>query len=360
MIRLILLVLVVFIQQLLSAQIGRKIDSLTQIHVQRGFNGNLLYAIKDSIVFTGNYGYSNLETQTPLTNSSQFELASLTKQFTALAILQLVEDQKIALDQTVRSLIPSFPYPSITLTHLLRHQSGLIDEKVLFSNKKFWNRKKMADNQALLQVLAMHQPELYFKPGTEYRYSNTGYAILASVIEQVSSLSYKTYVESQIFHVIGMHDSYVYPGSQPIGQGSRATLDYTPTKKRKRYRPAIKDKNHNYLTWMHAIVGGSGIYSTIIDLNIWRKALRDNTLISEETKQLMFTTDSVSPKYGFGVALYETKKGKWVYHTGSLGGYKTMALYLPNSDEYLVILSNNRYADTYKTFDEALYALISN
>jgi CubicO group peptidase (beta-lactamase class C family) len=110
---------------------------------------------------------------------------------------------------------------------------------------------------------------------------------------------------------------------------------------------------------MSGILGDRGIYASIIDLEKWKQALRTNLLISERSKQKMFSVDSISPKYGFGFAIYQTKsKGKWVYHNGSWSGYKTSAIYLPETNEYLLILSNNRYEETYKSFEEDLYKVI--
>lgn len=177
MIRIIFLLCCFLLSLLSQAQLTKRLDSLIKIHVAQGFNGNVLYSKNDSVVFTGNYGYADFTLKTPLKNHSTFELASLTKQFTALAILQLVERKKISLDQAVSEIIPSFPYAHITINHLLRHQSGLIDEKELFSNRRYWSRKKMAYNHDLIDLLAKHKPELHFVPGRQYEYSNTGYTI---------------------------------------------------------------------------------------------------------------------------------------------------------------------------------------
>jgi CubicO group peptidase (beta-lactamase class C family) len=110
---------------------------------------------------------------------------------------------------------------------------------------------------------------------------------------------------------------------------------------------------------MNNIAGARGVFSSTLDLEKWKQAIRYNKLISEKSKQRMFSVDSVSTKYGYGFAIYDTEsKGKWVYHNGSWAGFKTTALYLPESNEYIVILSNNRYEETYKNFEEDLYKLI--
>lgn len=110
---------------------------------------------------------------------------------------------------------------------------------------------------------------------------------------------------------------------------------------------------------MNNIVGARGVYSSILDMEKWKQAIRYNKLISEGSKQKMMSVDSISTKYGYGFAIYNTEsKGNWVYHNGSWSGYKTMALYLPDSNEYLLIFSNNRYEETYWKFEEDFYKLI--
>lgn len=341
--------------------ISKQIDSVIQIHTSKGFNGNVLYSKNDNIVFTGNYGYADLNTKRTLNDSTIFELASLSKQFTALAIVQLVEKKHFNYNTKIYELIDGFPYKAITVEHLLRHQSGLPGTQKIFYNKKYWNRKKMATNQDLIDILNTQHLDLNFTPGSQYDYNNTGYVILASIIEKISGLSYKDYISSNIFKPANMTHSKVYDLEDIPENYSNTTQGFTYNKRKKKYQRIEKDKNHKHIKWMNAIIGDRGIYTSILDLEKWKQALRHNKLISEKSKHKMFSVDKISPKYGFGFAIYETQnKGKWVYHNGSWSGYKTSAIYLPKSNEYLVILSNNRYSETYKSFEDSLYKLISS
>ncbi|TJY35945.1 serine hydrolase domain-containing protein [Pontimicrobium aquaticum] len=344
---------------IVNAQIAKQIDSLALVHASKGFNGNVLYSKNNSIVFTGNYGFSDFSSKKPLNDSTVFELASLSKQFTALAIVQLVEKGLIDYKTKVSKVIPKFPYKNITIEHLLRHQSGLPDYQKLFYDKKIWNRKKMATNQDVLNVLAKLKPDLMFAPGSKYDYDNTGYVVLALIIETASKQSYKTYVTNNIFKPAGMKTARVFNIEKHTASLNNTAKGYTYNKKRKNYQKVENDKNHKHIKWLNGVIGDRGIYASILDLEKWKKALRNNILITKQGKTQMFSVDTISPKYGYGFAIYETQsKGKWVYHNGSWSGYKTSAIYLPDSNEYLLILSNNRYEETYKTFEEDFYNLI--
>lgn len=348
-----------FLATTISAQtIAKKIDSIAKIHVAKGFNGNILYSKNDKIVFKGNYGYSDLENQKPLNDTTIFELASLSKQITALAIVQLVEKKHLKYNTKVFKLIDGFPYKEITIEHLLRHQSGLPETHKLLSNK-YWNRKKMATNFDLIHILKKHHFKLEFKPGSKYDYNNTGYVLLASIIEKVSKTSYSEYITKNIFKPASMVNAKVYAITNSPENYSNTALAYTLNKKKQRFQKIGKDKNYKHIKWMNGVLGDRGIYASILDLEKWKQALRKNLLISKESKEQMFSTDTISSKYGFGFAIYKTqKKGTWVYHNGSWSGYKTTAIYLPDSNEYLVILSNTRYAETYKSFEDDLYKLL--
>lgn len=346
---------------LAKGQIIKQIDSIAMLHRTDGFNGNILYSLNDSIVFTGNYGFSDFSIKKPLNDSTVFELASVSKQFTALAIVQLREKKLLDYKTKVNQIIKNFPYTDITIEHLLRHQSGLPDYQDIFYNKKHWNRRKMATNQDVIDVLERLKLDLLYKPGSKYEYNNTGYAILASIIEKVSGQSYKEYITENIFIPSGMVTSKVYDIGKKNESYYNLANGYTYNDKKGKYQKVENDKKHKHIHWMNGIVGDRGIFSSILDLEKWKRALRYNILITEESKHEMFSVNDVSKKYGFGFAIYQTRdKGRWVYHNGSWSGYKTSAIYLPDSNEYILILSNNRYKETYNKLEEDIYKLIKN
>ena len=365
-----LFLLLIFIPLISNGQISERIDSVALEHASEGFNGNVLYSRNDSIIFTGNYGYKNFESKQPLNDSTIFDIGSNTKQFTALAIIQLIEKGMLTYETKVDEIIKEFPYSDVTIEHLLRHQSGLPKYQTILYDKDNWNREEQATNKDLLNILSELKLPLKFEPGTENQYSNTGYVVLASIIEQLTGQSYADYVQEHIFKPAGMQSSKVPGNGRYLPDSQNMALGYTLTPEswwswlpfiatKDSYQKVENDKNHKKIHWMSNIVGGRGIFSSTLDLEKWKQAIRYNKLISEESKQQMFSVDSVSTRYGYGFAIYETEsKGKWVYHNGSWAGWKTMVLYLQESNEYLVILSNNRYEETYYKFEEDLYKLI--
>lgn len=356
---LLLFIAISFSSICVTGQIAKRIDSLAREHVSIGFNGNILYSKSDSILFTGNYGYADFLTGRKLNDSTIFELASCSKQFTALAVVQLVEKNLFSYKTKVFELIPNFPYKKITVEHLLRHQSGLPDYQKLLYDKKIWDRRKIATNQDVLDILSQLKPALEFDPGSEYDYNNTGYAILASLIEIKSRQSYESYLMENILIPSGMRTSRVYSVQGEFEHLENVTTGHIYNKKKKKFHLAKNDINYKHLKWMNGIIGDRGVYASVSDLEKWKQALRSNILISQASKNLMFSTDNISTKYGYGLAIYKnTGKGRWVYHNGSWGGYKTLTLYLPETNELLVVLSNNRYNETYKKFEADLYKLI--
>ncbi|EAQ99623.1 serine hydrolase domain-containing protein [Maribacter sp. HTCC2170] len=357
--KLVILILVLAFGFIGNSQIAHRIDSLAKIHASQGFNGNVLYSKNDKLVFTGNYGWSDFSSKKVLNDSTIFELASVSKQFTAAAIVQLAENGLLHFNDNVKNIIKAFPYPNITIEHLLRHQSGLPDIQKLLYQKRIWNRKKQATHRNVPHVLSSQKLPLSFEPGTKYEYNNTGYAMLALIIEVVSKQPYETYVQTNLFNAAGMTHSKVYSKDLIPNKTKNIALGHTFNKKSKKYQKVENDSNHKHIHWMNGVLGDSGVYSSILDLEKWKKALRENILISEKSFSKMTSVDNVSKKYGYGLAIYETKsKGKWVYHNGSWSGYKTSVIYLPKSNEHIVILSNNRYAQTYKSFEDELYKLI--
>ena len=222
-----LFLLLIFIPFITKGQISERIDSLALVHESEGFNGNVLYSKNDSIIFTGNYGFSNFETKKPLDDHTIFDIASNTKQFTALAIVQLIEKGMLTYETKVNEIIKEFPYRDITIEHLLRHQSGLPGYQKILYDRDNWNREEQATNNDLLKILSGLQIDLAFEPGTEYQYSNTGYVVLASIIEQLSGDSYADYVQEHIFKPAGMLSSKVQRNGTYLPDSQNMAMGYT-------------------------------------------------------------------------------------------------------------------------------------
>lgn len=361
MIRIALLVTISLVLTTVEAQIDESIkhqfDSLFSAHFNNGFNGNVLYSKGDNIMYVGNYGVTKYEGGTPLNDSTLFELGSNSKQFTALAIMQLVEKDSIRLNTEVRTILPDFPYKDITIEQLLRHQSGLPDFMEIFKKRKNWNRKEIADNDDVYRLLKEKKTNLLFQPGTKYTYSNTGYLILCMIIEKVSRLTFDEYLQKYIFKPAGMKHSAVIRRRYHPEEIANNTEGYQKIGGKYKIRNKIRRFSCTYLD---GVQGDGSISSTLLDMKKWIDALRNNTLISEKTKNQMFTPNSIAPGYGYGFFIGIDEKWKDViYHGGNWAGYYTWMYYQRDTDEFVVLLCNNNYKKTPVIFI-AMKDIISN
>jgi len=350
-----ILIIINCITILTYGQISERIDSVMLSHQSRGFNGNVLYSKGDTIKFTGSYGYRDIDTKIPLNNSTIFDLASCSKQFTALAIVQLIEKDLISYETLIEEIIKDFPYPNITIEHLLKHQSGLPDYMSLLNKRSVWKRKHIANNQDVIKALKKNKPKIEFEPGTDYEYSNTGYLILASIIEKVSRKSYEEYLEDHVFSPAQMTDSRVYRRRYKPERIQNTSEGHSYSKRKNKYQKIELDKKQKYVYWLDGIVGDGMVNSTILDLEKWKQAVRYNKLITKASKEKMFKVDNLSVDYGYGFVIENKEKsGKLVYHFGSWAGYFTMTFYLPKTNEYIVALCNNEYEHFFDILNDIL------
>ncbi len=310
-----------------------------QMHPQ--FNGTVLIAYQGKVLYQSAQGFSDPSRKQKLSLASAFNLASLSKPFTALAVAQLVEDGKLRFDDKVQKYL-DLPYPEITIDQLLGHRSGLPDYISLA--EAHWEGELLT-NADVLELFREHKPALEFSPNSKYEYSNTGYALLASVVEAVSKQTFASYVKTNILDPVGMKDSYVYqPGKS---------------------KPAVKGMawkgqqlEEDDLTWMDGVVGDGSIYSTVLDLHKWQQALFKGRLVSAPTLKRMFTAGRLNngkaTEYGYGWVVEPDSEMVW--HNGSWAGFRSQFSYDPTEDVLSIALNNTGYEDNDGLL-EALMAL---
>lgn len=310
-----------------------KIDSFLEKHHKRiNFQGNVLVSYKGDLLYNKSFGYSNPEKKTPLTDQHVFQLASVTKQFTAMGIMILKERGLLSYSDTVTQYINKFPYPGITIRMLLNHTSGLPNYMWLLEN--YWHKKRTPYNDDVIKLLNKHQLHLYFKPGTRFSYSNTGYVMLASVIEAVSHMRYDKFMEKNIFSPLNMENSYV--SSTAYRNNRRPHLNgYRRWGRHFRsIPPTIND----------GTVGDKGIYSNITDLYKWDKALYENQLISKKTKMEAYEPLELKNgnhyPYGFGFRLKKSHDKRMVYHYGKWNGFRTGIIRFIEDTSTIIILNH--------------------
>lgn len=327
-----LIVLLVFTfgysQKDISTKLEQYMDAQFAIN---DFSGTVLVSKNDSVLFKKAYGFADYEWKVKNVIDSKFSLASVSKQFTAVAILQLVENKKLSLEDPLSKYFAGFPKgDKITLKMMLTHNSGLnmdFDELYL--------TKTDLDKDSVYTYLA--KKPLLFEPGTSTAYSNIGYYLLARVVEKVSGQSYPAYLKQNVFDKAKMYNSGVSSNDAIV---DKMTQRY--------YFDNDKLVKNPYINW-NFNVGHDGVYSTIEDLNLWNKALFESqTLLSEESKKKMFTSYN-EENFGFGVIInpFYNQNHQLIAHDGGFLGAMTSFNKFTDDKILITVLSNNQSKSYY-------------
>lgn len=333
-----------------------RIDSLlTAYSNQKVFNGNVLVAEKGVVLFKKSYGYADEETQRKLNPETVFELASVSKQFTAMGIVLLQKQGKLSFDDPIKKYIPELSfYEAITIRNLLHHTAGLPDYMELFT--EYWDKSKIAVNQDIVTLFATHKPKALFLPNEKYEYSNTGYALLGLIIEKVSKQSFGDYLKDAIFKPLQMNNTQVYRSRYQPEVIPNYANGYVLDEKNNKVKPDTFGKEF-YSYYLDGIVGDGMVNSNLDDLLKWDRALYGTQLVNDSDKQLIFssikTLDGKNTNYGFGWGISQhVKYGKSVSHTGSWAGYLTAISRFLTDDKTIIILQNNLTQTTKLPIDE--------
>jgi CubicO group peptidase (beta-lactamase class C family) len=312
-------------------------DALMQPYTGDVPGASLLVIKNGKPIVDRGYGLANLEDSDRATPATNYRLASVTKQFTAAAILLLAERHRLNLDDPIRHWLPSLPATTatVTLRQLLTHTGGLVDYEDLIPPG---TTEQVNDNDVLRMLSATSKT--YFPPGSAYRYSNTGYVLLGLVVEKASGMSLPLYLQQYIFHPLHMDHTLMYV----------------------RGGPEIENRAYGYSEengqWTRtdqsvtsATRGDGGIYSSIDDLAKWDAALYDNRLLSDASRQLAFsphvkvTGEPYEASYGYGWRI----TGDTLWHSGESIGFRNVIVRWPKQHLTVILLSNRNEPEPYRT-----------
>jgi len=308
--------------------------------LMKRYDGNVpgasLLVVRDGkSVVRRSYGRSNLEDHVAATPETNYRLASVTKQFTAAAILLLVQDGKISLNDRLKKWLPSLPsaVDSVTITHLLTHTSGIVDYEDLIPD----GTVAQLHDADVLRLLESRD-SAYFKAGTSYRYSNSGYSLLSLIVARASGKTFATFLRERIFTPLGMTHTLAYE------EGTSTVLNRAFGYTMKDGAWTRKDQSTT-----SAVLGDGGIYSSIDDLAKWDAALYDSRLLSDDSRRLAFTphtaTDEADVKYGFGWRI----TGETLWHSGETVGFRNVIIRNPSRRLTVVLLTNRDDPAPYET-----------
>lgn len=304
----------------------------TNRFIAEEFNGNVLFAERGRIVFKGSYGFRSPDKKDSLSEDDRFQLASVSKTVTSTAILQLYEKGKLALDDTIGKFIDSFPYPEITIHMLLCHRGGLSNYNYFADDHSL--KTIPFTNDSVISILNKHKPKAYYKPDETFDYSNTGYVILASIVEKISGEKFRNYVQKNIFDVAGMKNSFIY---------SNADTSCKNEKLCGHNAKGISIETH----YQDGVVGDKGMYSTTGDLFLFDQALYTEKLLKQSTLKLAFSywnndrTEEGKDNYGYGWRLKQSFAGyEVVYHTGWWKGFRSYFIRNLTQQRTIILLDN--------------------
>jgi CubicO group peptidase (beta-lactamase class C family) len=325
-----------------------KIDSLVRrvLTINR-FNGAALVAIDGYPVAEYCHGYADLATKDTLNENTVFQIASVSKSFTALSALILYQRGLLDLDAPVVNYIPEFPFPKVTIKHLMQHTSGL--QNYMYFVDHYWPEDFPLTNEDVLQLLIDHNPKRDCWPGQRHIYSNTGYAMLALVVERVSGKPFYEFVRDEIFDPLGMNNTFAWNYSDV--ESSRMAIGYAS-----RYR----NSRHNHSP-LDEVLGDKSIYSTTHDLLKYDQALYTTLLVSDSMLRQAFsptvTRRGRSYNYGYGWRLKEIDGHRVIYHNGLWNGFTSSLTRIPD-ERITVILLNNTNAHV-SSLVEQIYRITS-
>jgi CubicO group peptidase (beta-lactamase class C family) len=314
-------------------------DFLDSAFGSRPFNGSVLVAKNGEVIFEKYSGYWNPRVKRDsISPSTPFHLASVSKTFTAMAIMKLQEQGKLSIHDSVSKYLTNFPLKGVTIKTLLNHRSG-IPNYVHYMERLGWDRKKFVTNKDVLDFIIARSKDIQInQPDKRFSYSNTNYALLALIIEKVTGLTFPEYMKSNIFLPLGMQDTYVFTMSDSA-----------------RFLHSYFSSGREYaFDYLDQVYGDKNVYSTVRDMLKWDQALYGGTFFRKETLDSAFSGYSFEKpginNYGLGWRMFLLKNGKkFVYHNGWWHGNRTAFYRMPDDKVTIIALSNNDFTKVYSS-----------
>ncbi|WP_260607558.1 serine hydrolase domain-containing protein [Chitinophaga polysaccharea] len=299
--------------------------------LRTGFNGAMIVARKGVIIFEKYHGYENSRTKTPVMDSSSFQLASVTKTFTGAAVMWLVQNEKLSLEDSLQKFFPAFPYKGINVRMLLNHRSGL-PNYLYFCDSLWKDEARFITNEEVIKLMEQHKPPVQHLPNTHFQYCNTNYMLLASIIEKASGQKYADFMQQTIFGPLRMTSTFVYDPSSATRTHQTQSHKYNG-----QFEPD---------TYFDGVMGDKGIYSSAEDMLKWDQALYSGQFLNDATLKAAYTPYSNEKpgvrNYGLGwrLMVYPDSTKNIIYHNGWWHGNNTVFYRFIQDSTTLIILGN--------------------
>ncbi len=314
-----------------NTNLSTEFDKVVNEELQKIETGaTILVSSQGKIIYKKAIGRANIELNVPMQIDNVFKIASITKQFTAIAILQLMEQGKLRLDDEITHFLSDYPVESskITIEHLLTHTSGIQD----YASMKDTVQRGKIDFTPIQMIRYFQNEPKRFPPGTRYEYSNSNYFLLGYIIEKITGKTYQQYLEENFFQPLNMSNSYYASDARVI---KNRAAGYSIKEKR--------IENAEFLSMTGPYAAG-GIMSTVEDLFKWNQALYSYKLVKKQTLEKALTryklVNGSEIRYGYGFRFGFIQESPSIWHGGLINGFMSMAMYLPKEDVFVTVLSN--------------------
>jgi CubicO group peptidase (beta-lactamase class C family) len=311
---------------------------LSDLNGQQRFNGAVLLAVGGEPLIMKTYGYTDASKSNLLTTDSSFRLASVSKQFTTMAIMILKERGLLNFSDIISQHLPELDYHDITIEHLMHHTSGIQDYTYFPQTYVTEQDADIMTMSVFFEIIKDHPLAREFEPGAQWNYSNTGYILLAEIVARTSGLSFADFIHQEISMPLGMDDTDVFNllSDPNDGRLSNRTV-------------GISENKNVTMTYLDGIAGDGAVFSSIADFLKWDQALTNDTLISNETKIRAFASgvlsDGSNTDYGYGWFMETTGGEQYVSHTGGWLSARTYIRRNLTTGGIMVILDSSQTKD---------------
>ncbi len=322
------------------------IDKMMQDAADKGFfNGAIAVAENNKIIYSKGFGYADAENKISNDANTTFNLCSISKQFTAMAVLMLKEENKLSLDDELIKYFPELPYGGITIRQMLSHISGLPDYMLPAMN--YWQENNNNSNKEAIALLATYKPPVLFAAGEKFQYSNTGYMLLSSIVEKVSGKTFAVFLKEKIFDPLKMNRSFVCTKDDNESGKTNCAKGYVLN--RLDLSTVTAEKTEQFSRQVKIIVypvGDGGVFSSVNDMMKWNEALKTERLVKASTLNEAFvsakTNNGKDVGYGFGWFVFsDPVNGRMIQHTGGWPGFRNAFVRYLDKNRELIVLRNN-------------------
>ncbi|EKT4535394.1 serine hydrolase [Flavobacterium psychrophilum] len=368
--RFFVILLTTFLANILSGQ--ELNDFFSTLSKNNIFKGSVVISKSGKKVFSNSYGFSNIEKKEKINDKSQFPIASITKTFTATAILQLQQKGKLNINEPVQKYLTEFPYPNITIKQLLNNTSGLAQEYNLFDTIIKEEPEKIISNQDIIPTFIRFKTPLSFLPGSKWEYNNVNFCLAGLIIEKVSRISYADYLAKNIFKPAKMKNSFA-PANRKIKKTNQVELYTYPNLYSTNYVNTNTLKENYQIVAKINFYGNGGIVSTALDLQKYQNALFTYQLLGKKEleealtatihndgKMVTYNLEGKETSYGLGWEMYTNESnGKIVFHDGNVTGLTSILVHNITKNQTVILLSNTASSAVFGT-SNAVLQLIDN